>query len=68
MEILIPAGNRFRIRPAARHEEITMTARRSINRTSIPLAAGAAAGILLIVSAAGAAERVVLGEYFTNLF
>jgi len=28
----------------------------------------AAAFITLIVSAAGAAERVVLGEYFTNLF
>ena len=24
--------------------------------------------VLLIVSVAGAAERVVLGEYFTNLF
>jgi hypothetical protein len=26
------------------------------------------AAIVLIVSAAGAADRVVLGEYFTNLF
>ena len=28
----------------------------------------AAATTVLIVSAAGAADRVVLGEYFTNLF
>jgi len=28
----------------------------------------AAAIVMLIVSAAGAADRVVLGEYFTNLF
>jgi hypothetical protein len=28
----------------------------------------AAVAVLLIVSPAGAADRVVLGEYFTNLF
>ena len=31
-------------------------------------AISAAATVMLIVSAAGAADRVVLGEYFTNLF
>jgi hypothetical protein len=28
----------------------------------------AAAAVMLIVSAAGAADRVVLGEYFTNIY
>ena len=38
-----------------------------IRRWAAP-AVFAAAIVLLIVSAAGAADRVVLGEYFTNLF
>ena len=33
-----------------------------------PPAVLTAAVVMLIVSAAGAADRVVLGEYFTNLF
>jgi len=37
-------------------------------RRSAATAIFAAAIVMLIVSAAGAADRVVLGEYFTNLF
>lgn len=45
-----------------------MTARQPLFRRPIATAAVAATTFLLIVSAAGAAERVVLGEYFTNLY
>jgi hypothetical protein len=38
-----------------------------IRRWAAP-AVFAAAIVMLIVSAAGAADRVVLGEYFTNLY
>jgi len=38
-----------------------------IRRWAAP-AVFAAAIVLLIVSAAGAADRVVLGEYFTNIY
>ncbi len=37
-------------------------------RKSMSTAVLAGAFVMLIVSAAGAAERVVLGEYFTNQF
>ena len=43
------------------------TPRRSTSRRRGPLILGAVL-VLLSVNPAGAADRVVLGEYFTNLF
>jgi len=40
----------------------------SDNRPRTAAAVFTAVFVMLIVSAAGAADRVVLGEYFTNLF
>ena len=47
-----------------------MTKQTQTNRSTRRLMAAltAVASFGLIVSAAGAADRVVLGEYFTNLF
>ena len=44
------------------------TIRATTDRRRVAHAIFAASFILLIVSAAGAAERVVLGEYFTNIY
>lgn len=44
------------------------TLRTKTDRRRVAPAIFAAAVVMLIVSAAGAAQRVVLGEYFTNLF
>jgi len=47
-----------------------MTETPGTTRTHFPSAAGLVAilAIALVATAAGAADRVVLGEYFTNLY
>jgi len=54
--------------PMGMGESISETSRRIItaNRTVTTVLMAAAMG--LVVSSVGAAERVVLAEYFTNLF
>ena len=44
------------------------TRRRATDRTRLAPTLLLAGFILLVTTAAGAADRVVLGEYFTNLF
>jgi hypothetical protein len=49
-------------------DEMTETRRHATDRTRLAPAVVAAGFVLLVSITAGAAERVVLGEYFTNLF
>jgi hypothetical protein len=49
-------------------DEMIETRRRTTDRTRLAPALLLAGFFLLVSAAAGAAERVVLGEYFTNTF
>jgi hypothetical protein len=49
-------------------DEMTDTQRKMTDRTRLLPAVLITGFVLLIVSAAGAADRVVLGEYFTNIY
>jgi len=49
-------------------DEMIDTIRTTTDGRRVAHAIFAVAFFLLIVSAAGAAERVVLGEYFTNIY